>query len=424
MTSQPTPPANSAPPLVPSRATDASAAKPRAAKPWWLRIAGAPEFGLIVVIAAIVIGLRIATPEISRRDVTTLPAATVVEDLSSPEGAFRLTQPGKPAVTYLETDGYTYKRVPDGILVSRAYTANKFLNADNILSLLTAASFIAVMAVGMTGIIVKGGIDLSVGAIYALAAVSGAMVLHQLGGDGTPMTGPVATVLLGVGTCVGVGFLCGAVNGLATVGLKVHPFIITLGGMAVYRGIAFVTTKGQSISGFPESFGSGFFRAEIFGVQPVPMLVMIVVGLIGWFVLTRTVFGRHTFAIGGNEIAAKYAGIPVGFTKIKLFVICGGLAGLSAAMLLGYYGAGASNAGQGYELSVIAAAVVGGASLSGGRGSALGAVLGAVVIQLIDNSILMLDIDQNYKEIVIGLAIVIAVVVDQAKNRLAAGGRK
>ena len=148
-----------------------------------------------------VLGLRLVTPEIPRRATETLPTSAIVEDLPSPanpEGSFRVTLPGNAAVTYTEAQGYTYRNTPSGVMLTRQYAANKFLNADNILSLLTAASFIAVMAVGMTGIIVKGGIDLSVGSIYALAAVSGAMVLNKLGADGTPMTGPIVTVLLGV----------------------------------------------------------------------------------------------------------------------------------------------------------------------------------------------------------------------------------
>lgn len=359
---------------------------------------------------------------ISKRDFIDQPAGSRVVD-ASPDGAAFAIETGGARAAYRAADGYSFREAGEKVILVRELQVNKFFNKENILSVLTAASFIAVMAVGMTGIIVMGGIDLSVGSIYALAAILGAKVLHALSSGADSPVPLLLSLPVGAVICVGVGALCGFINGSATVGLRVHPFIITLGGMAVYRGIAFVTTQGQSVGQFPESFVKGFFRLEVMGVSPVPMLIMLAVAGAGVFVLTRMVFGRRVFAIGGNEIAARYAGVPVGRVKIVMFTLCGALAGLSACMLLGYYGAGTSDAGKGYELNVIAAAVVGGASLSGGRGSALGAVLGAIVIQLIDNSILMIGIDQSYKEIVIGLAIVFAVVVDQAKHRLTARGR-
>ena len=417
----------SAPPPAPS---PAAGPKAPVTRPLWIRVVSAQETGLVAVILALVVGLYFATPQIEQVDRTTYQAAgTVVADL--PDG-FTVTTPaatgGSPKVlTFKEADGYEYRAIENGAIVMRKFQANKFLNAANLLSVLTAASFIAIMAVGMTGIIVSGGIDLSVGSIYAFAAVVGAFALKAVvGTSGAPVEG--ASLMLGilvtVAVCSAVGAACGFVNGFASVGLGVHPFIITLGGMAVYRGIAFVTTGGQTIGPFPENYIKAFGKFEVFGITPVPMLLMFAVAAIGWFILSKTVFGRRVYAIGGNEVAAKYAGVPVGRAKVQLFVICGMLAGLSAAAYLGYYGAGSSDAGQGYELNVIAAAVVGGASLSGGRGSALGAVLGAIVIQLIDNSILMLSIDQNYKNIVIGLAIVLAVVVDQTKHRLFSGARR
>jgi len=138
---------------------------------------------------------------------------------------------------------------------------------------------------------------------------------------------------------------------------------------------------------------------------------------VGAFVASKTTFGRRTFAIGGNEVAARYAGVPVGAVKIALFTIGGVVAGLAAAIGLGYFGSATSDSARGYELGVIAAAVVGGASLSGGRGSILGAVLGAIIIQLIENGFDVLGYNTNYKQIVLGLAIILAVLVDQSKQR-------
>lgn len=422
---------------------------------------------MLVVIAVMVVGLTLATPWIARPERVPVPEGATVDQTAT---ALVVSQPGHTPVSYLIAQGWGLTQrgtlqfveqkerrpLPKGTVVedlpdARGWAAtgegeflasegwqlaegpdggpsferdprvNRFFNKDNLIAVGTYASFIAIMAVGMTGIIVMGGIDLSVGAIYALSAVVGATALQAVG-QALPGISAWAVVPLGVVVCCGVGALCGAVNGGASVGLGVHPFIITLGGMAVYRGIAFVLSKGLSIGEFPPAY-AGVVRSSLLGINPVPTLIMVLVGLAGAFVATRTVFGRQTFAIGGNETAARYAGIPVGRVKVQLFVIVGALAGLSASIMLGYLGAGSSDAGNGYELNVIAAAVVGGASLSGGRGSALGAVLGAIVIQLINNGFDVLGIDSNYRQIVIGLAIVLAVVIDQAKHRFFAAKR-
>lgn len=394
---------------------------------------------------------------------------------------------------------------------------NKFLNAENLLLNLVYASFIAVMAVGMTAIIALGGIDLSVGSIYALAALFGAIFLRYdwsaglpgvtvqgskglwagavsggivaavlgavarrsvgravggsesgsgsggggwLGGGqgasrvanllfgagalllvvafarlagtlkdaGDAQTaraalGPAASVPLGIAVTCLVGAACGLFNGVMIVGLRVHPFIITLGTMAAYRGLVAIPTQAQSVGSFPDSFTRGFFKLDVAGVNPVPVLFMAAIALAGTVVLMRTVLGRRIYAIGGNETAARYAGVPVGRVKLVVHTLMGALAGLSACLYLGYFGAAETNAGNGYELKVIAATVIGGASLSGGKGTALGAVLGAILIQLIDNGMVILNVDQNYNQIVMGAAIVLAVLLDQLKSRLVPRGR-
>ncbi len=386
------------------------------------RIVRAQEFGLAMVIVAMLIGLTLYTHlrygPVQQKNLVQLVEGSRVA--SETESGFTLVEPSGKTREFAIADGYELKGSEQAPVVRRAVSINKFLNPDNLISVMTATSFIAIMAVGMTAIIVLGGIDLSVGSIYALAAVLGAMAIQWAApGENGAISSIGVLPGLAVATlaCCGIGAMCGLVNGVATVGLGVHPFIITLGGMAIYRGIAFVTTKGQTISG-AESLQSGAFKATYWGVTPVPLILMALIAAIGVFIFAQTVFGRRVFAIGGNEVAARYAGVPVGRIKIICFTLSGLLAGLSAMMYLGYYGAASSDAGKGYELNVIAAAVVGGASLSGGRGSALGAVLGAIIIQLIDNSILMIGISQEYKDIVIGLAIVVAVVIDQTKNGL------
>jgi ribose transport system permease protein len=198
-----------------------------------------------------------------------------------------------------------------------------------------------------------------------------------------------------------------------TVGFNVHPFIITLGTMAIYRGIAFVSTNGQSIGDFPQSFRD-FVRQGVIGdLSLVPLIVMILVCVVGGIFLARMTIGRRIYAIGGNETASRYSGIRVGRIKLLAYTISGLTAGIGAVLALGYYGAGSSGDGQGYELTVIAAAVVGGASLVGGKGSALGAVLGAVILQMISTGMIILGIPQNYSQIVTGAVVITAVLLDQ-----------
>lgn len=298
-------------------------------------------------------------------------------------------------------------------------TKNKFLRAENLTNLAKDASFIAIMAIGATFVIVAGQIDLSVGAIYALASVIGALVFHEFGPDGS--LAEKATWLgisCGMLACVTTATLCGLVNGGMVVALRVHPFIITLGTMAIYRGIAHVITKGQSISNFPETFGTMIRGDASSELSLTPMIVMIVVTLVGVVYLGRLASGRRIYAIGGNEEASRFSGIPVGRVKLGVFVIAGFTAGISSLLALGYYGSGSSGDGSGYELDVIAAAVVGGASLSGGRGSALGAMLGAIIIKMLDNGIIILGINSDYSRIIIGAAVILAVVFDQLNTWL------
>jgi len=446
-------------------------------RPLWLRIIAVQEVGLLAVIAIMMLGIWFGAGTIDTKPVD-LPAGAVVTQTSSGKSATWTVKIDGRQTEYAATDGYRFvedrrgKRVelverldaPAGSMVAetkvtlkdregrdeeqgayvfragnvdsapymfangwtadetnsgleRPVQVSKFLNKENLVLVLTTSSFFGIMAVGMTLIIVMGGIDLSIGSIYAVAMVAGALALRALesGASGQAVSAPVA---LGVAVLVStsVGALCGLVNGVSIVGLRVHPFIITLGGMAVYRGIAFVLSKGESIGGFPQAFRD-VVRFEISGINPVPALVMVAVGLVGAFVASKTTFGRRTFAIGGNEVAARYAGVPVGAVKIALFTIGGVVAGLAAAIGLGYFGSATSDSARGYELGVIAAAVVGGASLSGGRGSILGAVLGAIIIQLIENGFDVLGYNTNYKQIVLGLAIILAVLVDQSKQR-------
>jgi ribose transport system permease protein len=299
-------------------------------------------------------------------------------------------------------------------------TVNKFLRADNLDKLAKNTSFFAIMAVGATLVIIAGGIDLSVGSVYCLAAVCGAMFLQRFGPQGAGAgASPGWVVPAAILLCLGVGAWCGLLNGLGVVFLRVHPFVITLGTMAIYRGVAFVMTKARAYTHFPTQFTDGLIRYEVgHNLYPVPMTIMVAVTFLAALYLRFTVTGRQVLAIGGNEQAARYSGLPVERVKLKVYAFSGLTAGVAAMIMLGYYGAASSDAGKGYELDVIAAAVVGGASLAGGRGSAIGALLGALIIQMINNGIVILAIDQNYSQIIIGAAIVVAVVLDRIDTAL------
>lgn len=375
----------------------------------------AQESGLVVVIALMMIALTIFGGSKSSSVRVMIPAGAQVKEVG--ETTLEVTSDGV-TTTHTSESPFRIRDQDDGTkLAFGTRTVNKFLDTENLVIVTTSASFIAVMAVGMTAIIILAGIDLSVGSIYAFSAMIGAMALRALE-EKSPGASALAAVPLALLVCCSVGAACGFANGFASVALRVHPFIITLGTMAVYRGLVFVIGGGETISGLPDSIQRGAFKAEAGGVYPVPTLIMLLVAAAGMFVLIQTVLGRRIYAVGGNEVAAQYAGIPVGTIKTIVYTLSGALAGLSACMYVGYYGTAESNAGNGYELNVIAAAVIGGASLSGGRGSAIGAVLGAILVQLISNGMLILDIPQAYNQIVMGLAIVLAVVVDQTKTRL------
>jgi len=293
-------------------------------------------------------------------------------------------------------------------------SVNNFLNAHTLIQIATDTSGFAIMGVGATIVIISGGIDLSVGAVYALAGVTMAMLLRALG----PMS-PAATVFVALGTCLTISLLCGLANGLMIIGLGVHPFIITLGTMWMLRGLAFVTSRAESIL-VPQALtnvakASLGLRASLY---PVPLLIMLAVTALGSVYLTRTVMGRHVFAVGGNPEASRFSGLRVDRIRLGVFILSGLTAGLAAFLGASFYGSATSSDANGYELYVIASAVVGGASLSGGKGSAVSAMLGAMLIVLIRQAIRTLHLDQNYEWIIIGGAMVIAVVIDQRGTKL------
>ncbi len=294
------------------------------------------------------------------------------------------------------------------------HQVNTFFNLRSIMTLSSDTSLFAIMAVGATVVIISGGIDLSVGSIYALCAVTSALLLKSWG-----LTGGTA-VAAAIALNLAIGAACGLLNGVMVAALRVHPFIITLGTLWIFRGISFVASKAVSVP-FPDS-ATGVVKSNLGlqpGLYPVPFLITILVVVAAWLFLSRTVTGRNIYAFGGNAEASRYSGIRVNRIQVIVYLISGLTAGVASFIGTSYYSSASSADADGYELKVIASAVIGGASLTGGKGAALGALLGAILIMLIQAAITYLKLDRNYQQIIVGAAVVIAVLIDQGSRKLA-----
>ncbi len=279
-----------------------------------------------------------------------------------------------------------------------------FLTVSNLLNVAQQISINAIIAVGMTFVIITAGIDLSVGSLVAFSGVVLASVLQA----GVPL--PIA-ILVGLG----VGLFCGMINGLLITQGRIPPFISTLGMMSVARGAALLYTKGRPVSGFSENFRY-LATGEIFHI-PVPVIIMGVVYIIAHFVLNRTKLGRYAYAIGGNEEAAILSGINVKLYKTMVYALCGLLSGLAALILTARLNSAQPIAGNMYELDAIAATVIGGTSLMGGEGTVLGTLIGALIMGVLRNGLNLLGVSSFIQQIVIGSVIIIAVLMDMALKK-------
>ncbi|GIO60776.1 ribose ABC transporter permease RbsC [Paenibacillus cellulositrophicus] len=280
-----------------------------------------------------------------------------------------------------------------------------FLEPLNILNLLRQVSINALIAFGMTFVILTGGIDLSVGSILALSSAFVANMLVS-GFD------PILAIIIG---CL-LGGVMGMVNGLLITKGKMAPFIATLATMTVFRGLTMVYTDGNPITGLGDSrlfqlFGRGY---EL-GI-PVPAITMIITFVILWVILNKTPFGRKTYAIGGNEKASIVSGIKVPRVKIMIYSLAGLLSALAGAILTSRLNSAQPTAGTSYELDAIAAVVLGGTSLSGGRGRIVGTLIGALIIGTLNNGLNLLGVSSFYQMVVKGIVILIAVLIDRKKS--------
>ncbi|MDQ0395498.1 ABC transporter permease [Labrys monachus] len=294
------------------------------------------------------------------------------------------------------------------IVLYLSFTTSSFLSTPNIMSILVASSLIAIVACGQTFVIITGGIDLSSGSVVALSGVLTGLALHA----NVPIP---AAVLLGIL----VGLACGLFNGFSVTYLNMNPFIVTLAAMAMARGLAFIIPNGQTVFGFDDAFDA--IGGGLVGYLPIAGLVAAAALVIGAFVLTKTVFGREVYSVGGNREAAVMAGIPVRRTLMLVYLISGGLAGLGGIILTGRLDSAQPIAANGLELNAIAAVVIGGASLFGGRGSMLGTILGVLLIGVINNGLTLNNVEPFWVQFIQGAVIFLAVLFDSLNQRRRSG---
>ena len=284
--------------------------------------------------------------------------------------------------------------------------SDKFLTSGNLINILRQVSQYGICAIGMTMVILLGGIDLSVGSVQALAGVTAVYVLNQTGSI-------VLAVIAGIVT----GALIGLINSLIITKMNISPLICTLGTMSIISGVSLVATKAVSIPVSDKAYMNlGIGRI---GPFPIPVVILLILIIVFYFVLNHTVFGRYIYAIGGNRDSADLAGIPVKKVIIITYIVAGMLTGLAAVILSARMGSGQPSAGTGFEMSVIAAVIIGGVSLSGGRGSLVGAMIGVLTLYVLTNGMVLLDISSFWQDIMRGVLIILAVFVDARRRQQA-----
>ena len=279
-----------------------------------------------------------------------------------------------------------------------------FLTATNLASVIRQTAVINTMALGMTLVIVSGGIDLSVGSVLAFSGVVGTMTMVHTG-----------SVLPGILVGLACGAAWGCVNGLVVATLRVPPFIVTLGTLGIVRGLTLVVSGGLPVVGLPKEHS--FLGEGTIGPIPFVLVVLAACAAVMHFALHNTKLGRYTYAVGSNEAAAVYAGIRVGHYKVAIYALCGLLTGLAGMIETSRLMTGQPTSGVTYELQAIAAVVIGGGSLAGGEGTVIGTLIGAFIMGLLSNGSDLLGINPYWQQVIIGAIIILAVAVDEARKR-------
>jgi ribose transport system permease protein len=297
------------------------------------------------------------------------------------------------------------------LLVMAAYLGihtKTFLTSTNIFNVLRAFSWIAISAFGQSMVIIGGGIDLSSGSVMALSGIISAMALVHGGG-----------VVISLFAGLGLGVLLGYVNGLLISKAKLPPFIATLGMMSIARGLCYGLTGGWPVRGLPEGFtllGQHDVPFLVYNI-PLPVIFMIALAILSFIFLNNTRYGYHIYAVGGNEFSASLAGIKTGRIKILIYILSGLFTAVGGILMTARLGVAAPTAALGYELDIIAAAVIGGISLRGGEGSLWGALIGAAIMQVLRNGLVLTGFPAYWQPAAIGVVIILAVMLDQLKKR-------
>jgi ribose/xylose/arabinose/galactoside ABC-type transport system permease subunit len=300
------------------------------------------------------------------------------------------------------------------LIVAFSLLNPNFLEPSNLFNVMRQVSITGLIALGMTFVILTAGIDLSVGSILAFAGMMAAIVAKGGAGQSLPHAGSAhagAPWYAAMATALAVGALCGVAQGLAITRVKVPPFVVTLGGLSAFRGLTLWVSGAAPVSGFDPSvrwWGQGMI-----GPVPVPVILFVGAAVICHVVLSQTRYGRQIYAVGGNQEAAHLVGIANDRIVVSVYVIVGALAGLAGFILMGRLNTAEAVAGYGYELTVIAAVVIGGTSLFGGSGSVAGTMIGAVLIGVMVNGLVLLNVSSYIQQVIIGVMIIAAVGFDR-----------
>lgn len=284
-----------------------------------------------------------------------------------------------------------------------SFITPRFLSVSNIKNILTQVSVNAVIAVGMSFVILTGGIDLSVGSILAISGAVAASIVKSTG-----------NLFLAIIVALAIGSIVGLINGILVSKGRIQAFIVTLSTMIIFRGVTYVYTNGTPISGLGQSFSS-IGNMMVLGI-PIPVVFMVIVFGIAFYVLSQTRYGRYIYALGGNEDSARLSGINTDKIKTLVYVICGAAAALSGIIVTSRIGSASPNAGVGFELDAIAAVVLGGTTLVGGEGSVVGTIIGALIIGVLNNGLNLMNVSPFYQSIIKGIVILLAVMSEKKKK--------
>ena len=290
-------------------------------------------------------------------------------------------------------------------IVIFSFGSRFFLTSGNLINVLRQSAVTGISVLGMTFVILTGGIDLSMGATIGMASIVASIAMA------TWRLPPVAAVIL----ALFVGAIIGLLNGVLVTYVRIPPLIATLGTMTSVRGLCFIFTGGLPVFGFPESFG--VLGKGYVGFMPVPVIIMAVVLAAGWFVINKTKYGRYLYAIGGNAEAARLSGINVKKNMLITYMLSGILAAIAGIVELSRLSSGLPNAGSGYEMMIITAVVLGGVSIAGGEGKFFGVIVGIFIMAILSNGLVMMNVYEYYQQLIRGIVLLVAVGIDQMSKQ-------